>query len=244
MHRAAPGDDIVRDAFVEVGINAVIHSCHLQWRLCVAIDSLHLGVENQFERVVPTFGPAKDKELAIADRKDCDHRVQFAMNAGAVVHDTEKDGRGTKTLGGVESTQHHRNWADVGLSVLCVWSKLLQRYLVACVEKLVRKLRGVDAKVLDLRDAVGDTEHHWRDQRRVCISTTLARLSGMSFLVRPSVEAQWLIPSVLLIEMLIATDECIEIFGLLHAFHDEGRSAHEVGVAAVHDSCPTLPSGH
>mmetsp|Transcript_62454 Transcript_62454/g.162301 ORF Transcript_62454/g.162301 Transcript_62454/m.162301 type:complete len:239 (-) Transcript_62454:336-1052(-) len=91
MHPTSPFDHLHSDAVVEVWVNILANSGYLQRGLHVAIDALHLGLEDLLE---PRFRnrdlcSAQHDQLTVAHGYDRDHGMRLAVNLGAVVQQRE-----------------------------------------------------------------------------------------------------------------------------------------------------------
>mmetsp|Transcript_55686 Transcript_55686/g.97215 ORF Transcript_55686/g.97215 Transcript_55686/m.97215 type:complete len:200 (-) Transcript_55686:365-964(-) len=135
MYCTAALDDLDHCVLREVGVNRVIHSSELEWALRVAVDTLHLRVENRQETAF--LGAAQHENLTITDRADGDHGVQLAVDLRAVVHDGSQNCRGTEAAGALVSLSQQGDGAKILLRLLSR-EQLLNGKLLHAIEQLVR----------------------------------------------------------------------------------------------------------
>mmetsp|Transcript_2321 Transcript_2321/g.6836 ORF Transcript_2321/g.6836 Transcript_2321/m.6836 type:complete len:381 (+) Transcript_2321:198-1340(+) len=226
VYSAAPLNDLICDPLIEVRINSVIYAAELQGALTMAVDALHLRPEAHAKLACDVVLP-EDENLTITYGEHRNHGVQFAVDACAVVQDGEGHGRGAHALRGVVGLSHQRNRSTVRPTqpATLVWNQLGIRHALASLQELVRQLRGVNAKLFHLRDAVRNAQYHGRDDRGVRIAVARLRLLRMSLLVSSSTEAQGLVFVVLLRQVLLPPLEVVQVLALARGAHEESGGA-------------------
>mmetsp|Transcript_102573 Transcript_102573/g.257044 ORF Transcript_102573/g.257044 Transcript_102573/m.257044 type:complete len:313 (-) Transcript_102573:71-1009(-) len=249
MHSTSTLDHLDRHSLVEVGVDTIINSANLEWALRIAIDALHLRVEDGFQvcfvRVDLALQVAEDKNLAVANGEHCNHWVQLAMDDRAIIQYSEQRRRGTQCLGGFISLPHQRDRTPVE----ALWHlhvlrhQLLHRELLASLEQLLRQFRRVQTIFCNLGDAVGDADEHGGNERDVRINVAFCCLSRVGLLVGTCIEAKGLVLLVLLRQVLLSAVQLLEVVPLPLRTHKEGWGATERTLHVRHLSSGTcLPA--
>mmetsp|Transcript_56485 Transcript_56485/g.145438 ORF Transcript_56485/g.145438 Transcript_56485/m.145438 type:complete len:298 (-) Transcript_56485:2-895(-) len=228
VHGAAPLNDLDRHALIKVRVHPVVDPADLQWALRVAVDALHLRVEDYLEAPHVLVAP-QHEDLAVADGEHRDHGVQLAMDHGAVVHDREQRRRGPHGLRRLVRGPHEWDWALVGAILrgrALVRNQLRHGELLACLHQLLRQLRRVQAVLRDLRHAVGHAHEHRRHQRHIRVDVAAHGLQRVRLLVLSCAEAERFVLLVLLGQVLLAPLQVLEVGPLpLRAHQERGRPA-------------------
>mmetsp|Transcript_19267 Transcript_19267/g.54622 ORF Transcript_19267/g.54622 Transcript_19267/m.54622 type:complete len:469 (-) Transcript_19267:15-1421(-) len=241
VYSAALLDHLDGYFFVEVGVYPIVKTTKLQWALRVTIDALHLGMEDCLEELL-ALQTAQHEQLAVPHREHGDHRMELPVDPGAVVQDGQERRRGPVALRGLVGIPHQGDGTPVRAVQLraLVREELCHRELLAAPQELVGELRRIEAEVLYLRDAVGDAQHHGRDQGRVRVPVAGLRLQRVGLLVRAGVEAEGLVLLVLLGQVLLVPPQLLEVVLLPLGAYQEGRGAPE---AALHGGRQSKSSG-
>mmetsp|Transcript_64692 Transcript_64692/g.89518 ORF Transcript_64692/g.89518 Transcript_64692/m.89518 type:complete len:259 (+) Transcript_64692:655-1431(+) len=220
VHSAAALYDLDGNALVKVRVHAVVQTGHLQWALRVPVNALHLGVEHDLEVALAAMQLAEDEQLAVPDGEHGNHRVQLAVDPGAVVQDREADRGRAVALGRLEGVPHQGDGPAVGVQgPRAIRHQLRHGELLAGCQQLDRQLRGVHAELLDLRDAVGHAQQHGGQHRRVSVAVALGCLQRVRLLVSAGIEGERLVLLVLFREVLFSPLELIQDAPLLLRAH-------------------------
>mmetsp|Transcript_54297 Transcript_54297/g.126429 ORF Transcript_54297/g.126429 Transcript_54297/m.126429 type:complete len:309 (-) Transcript_54297:2-928(-) len=223
VNGAAPLDDFIGDPVIEVRIDAVIYAAKLQGALGVAVDALHLSVEDYTKLPGAVILP-EDKHFTVTYGENSDHGMQLAVDPGAVVQHSKCNGCGTHALSGSVSLLHQRDGPSVRplQAPLAVWNQLCVCDALTSLQQLVRQLRGVDAKLLYLRDTVSHTEDHGRDHGSIGISVPRLCLLWMSLLVGAGTETEGLVLVVLLSQVFFPSLQVVQVLALARSAHEKG----------------------
>mmetsp|Transcript_20639 Transcript_20639/g.52693 ORF Transcript_20639/g.52693 Transcript_20639/m.52693 type:complete len:251 (+) Transcript_20639:907-1659(+) len=224
MHGASPLDHLDGDLVDKVLVYPFIHSRQLERRLGVPIDALHLRVAYGLQATPSALEPPQDEQLAITNRDDGHHRVPLAMYPRAVIHDGKDNCQRAQGSSGLERSSQQRYGAKVGILIwqLSIRYQLVHGELLTSLEDVGRQDRGIDAEVLDLRDAVRDSQDHGCRQRHVRILMAVRRLRRVRELEGAGVEAERLVFVVRLRQVLLLAMEFRQVRPLPLRANEEG----------------------
>mmetsp|Transcript_60905 Transcript_60905/g.157467 ORF Transcript_60905/g.157467 Transcript_60905/m.157467 type:complete len:310 (-) Transcript_60905:123-1052(-) len=216
--------DLDRDTVVEIGVDPAIHACQLQRRLQVPVDTLHLRLKDRRQRTVVPVQSPEHQQFAISDGDDRHHWVQLAMYPRAVIHDGKDNCQRAQGSSGLERSSQQRYGAKVGILIwqLSIRYQLVHGELLTSLEDVGRQDRGIDAEVLDLRDAVRDSQDHGCRQRHVRILMAVRRLRRVRELEGAGVEAERLVFVVRLRQVLLLAMEFRQVRPLPLRANEEG----------------------